>query len=95
MIDLVFKNYTSQKAPKESFFVKVLNAGLKAAKFKGKAEVSVNLVGEGKMRSLNKKHRKKDKPTDVLSFPLGGGNGDIFIYLSIAKKQAKSENMSI
>ena|SRR3989338_1037768 len=95
MIDLVFKNYTSQKAPKESFFVKVLNAGLKAAKFKGKAEVSVNLVGEGKMRSLNKKHRKKDKPTDVLSFPLGGGNGDIFICLSIAKKQAKSENMSI
>ena len=95
MIDLVFKNYTFQKAPKESFFAKVLNAGLKAAKFKGKAEVSVNLVGEGKMRSLNKKHRKKDKPTDVLSFPLGGGNGDIFIYLSIAKKQAKSENMSI
>ena len=95
MIDLVFKNYTSQKAPKESFFVKVLNAGLKAAKLKGKAEISVNLVGAGKIRSLNKKHRSKDKPTDVLSFPLGGGNGDIFICLSIAKKEAKRENVSI
>lgn len=44
---------------------------------------------------MNKKHRKKDKPTDVLSFPLGDGNGDIFICLSIAKKEAKRENISI
>lgn len=96
MIDLVFKNYTSQKAPGESFFVKVINAGLKTTKLKAKkVEISVNLIGEGKIRSLNKKYRNKDKPTDVLLFPLGDGNGDIFICLSIAKKQAKGENVSI
>ena len=95
MIDLVFKNYTSQRAPARIFFVKVINAGLKTTKSKEKIEISVNLAGEGKIRSLNKKHRQKDKPTDVLSFPLGDGNGDIFICLSIAKKEAKRENISI
>ena len=95
-LDLVFKNYTSQKSPGESFFIRVLTAGLKTAKIKSKkVELSVNLVGEGKIKGLNKKHRKKDKPTDVLSFPLGDGNGDIFICLSIAKKEAKRENISI
>ncbi len=95
MIDLVLKNYTSQKSPKESFFVRVLGTAAKELKLKGDLEMSINLVGEGKIRDLNKKHRKKDKPTDVLSFPLGGGNGDIFICLSIAKKEAKRENISI
>ena len=95
MLDLVFKNYTSQKTPGESFFVDVLKTGAKTAKVKNKVEVSVNLVGEGKIKSLNRKHRNKDKATDVLSFPLGDGNGDIFICLPIAKKEAKRENISI
>ncbi|MBI2068864.1 MAG: rRNA maturation RNase YbeY [Candidatus Yanofskybacteria bacterium] len=96
MIDLVFKNHTSQQTPKESFFIGVLNSGLKIAKLKAKkVEVSVNLIGESRIKELNKKYRKKGKPTDVLSFPLGDGNGDIFICLSIAKKEAKRENVSI
>ena len=94
-LDIVFKNHTSQKAPTRIFFAKAVNAGLKTTKSKGKIEISINLVGEGKIRGLNKKHRKKDKPTDVLSFPLGDGNGDIFICLSMAKKKEKGENISI
>ena len=31
-------------------------------------EVSVALVGDARMRALNRKYRRKDKPTDVLSF---------------------------
>ena len=95
MLDLVFKNYTAQRAPAGIFFAKVVNAGLKTTKSKGKIEISVNLVGEGKIKGLNKKHRKKNKSTDVLSFPLGDDSGDIFICLSIAKKEAKRENISI
>ena len=34
------------------------------------AEVAVELVGEGRIRSLNREHRGKDEVTDVLSFPL-------------------------
>lgn len=95
MIDLVFKNWTSQKSSGEKFFVKILERASEVLKLKKKLEISVNLVGESKIKSLNKKYRNKDKATDVLSFPLGDGSGDVFICLSIAKKQAKSENISI
>ena len=33
------------------------------------AELSVALIGNGEMRKLNARYRKKDYPTDVLSFP--------------------------
>ena len=54
-------------------------------------ELSVNIVSSAKMRELNKIHRGKDKPTDVLSFPLGVKHdilylGDIFINRLDAKK---------
>jgi probable rRNA maturation factor len=49
--------------------------------------LGVELVGEGKMRTLNYAHRGIDEATDVLSFPLDGPNraagprelGDVFI----------------
>lgn len=34
--------------------------------------LSVELVGEGRIRELNRKHRGNDEPTDVLSFPIDG-----------------------
>jgi len=34
--------------------------------------VSVVLVGEDEMRSINREHRGIDQPTDVLSFPVDG-----------------------
>jgi probable rRNA maturation factor len=49
--------------------------------------VAVALVGPEEMRSLNRDHRGRDAPTDVLSFPVdeddaGGGPrelGDVFV----------------
>ncbi len=35
-----------------------------------KVEFSLNIVTPAKMQGLNVKHRSKNKPTDVLSFPL-------------------------
>ena len=32
--------------------------------------LSVELVDEGRMRTLNREHRGRDEPTDVLSFPI-------------------------
>ncbi|MEK7582970.1 MAG: rRNA maturation RNase YbeY [Patescibacteria group bacterium] len=54
-------------------------------------ELSVNIVSPQKMRSLNKTYRGKDKPTDVLSFPIRVKHdilylGDIFINRTDAKK---------
>ena len=34
--------------------------------------LSVELVGEARIQELNRDHRDRDRPTDVLSFPLDG-----------------------
>jgi probable rRNA maturation factor len=34
--------------------------------------LAVEIVDEGRIRELNREHRGKDAPTDVLSFPLDG-----------------------
>jgi probable rRNA maturation factor len=54
------------------------------------ATVSLWIVNDEKMRELNRAHRKKDKPTDVLSFPLDRERflGDIVISADTAKRQA-------
>lgn len=38
-------------------------------------EVSILLVDEEEIRELNKRYLKRDRPTDVLSFPMGWGVG--------------------
>jgi probable rRNA maturation factor len=35
--------------------------------------LSVGLAGEERIRELNRVHRGRDEPTDVLSFPVDGG----------------------
>ena len=68
---------------------------------KKKQEFSVLLTNNKKMRNLNDKFRKKNIPTDVLSFPLndkGEKNiyiGDIAISYEIIKQRAKKTNFFI
>lgn len=102
---LVFKNFTTFKSPPGKFFKDILLLGLNELKVDdSRVEISVSLVGESKIRSLNKKYRAKDKITDVLSFPIDmipdsrftiRALGDIFICLPFAKKQAKRENVRV
>jgi probable rRNA maturation factor len=62
------------------------------------AELSVLLVSDPAIRVMNQRHRGQDRPTDVLSFPLGetpGAGaprllGDVVISLPTAARQAKS-----
>jgi len=51
-------------------------------------DLSFAIIGNEESRKLNLKWRKKDKPTDILSFPLGKNEGEIFINLAYAKKRA-------
>ena len=61
--------------------------------------LSIMLVGDTKIQELNREHRGKDKPTDVLSFPLYEPGeapqpqaerllGDVVISVDTAKRQA-------
>ncbi|MEO8093133.1 MAG: rRNA maturation RNase YbeY [bacterium] len=38
----------------------------------GDGHLSVELVGPERIRALNREHRDRDRPTDVLSFPIDG-----------------------
>jgi len=60
------------------------------------SHVNVHLVGDDEIRKLNKKHQKKDYPTDVLSFEIDEKSpddtyylGDIIVNIDQAKRQAK------
>lgn len=69
-------------------------------------EVSVAIVGDRKMRALNKKYRNLDKTTNVLSFSQTEGEGmvinsdklilgDIVISYPVVITEASFENMLV
>lgn len=65
-------------------------------------ELGVVLVGDRRMRQLNKQYRKSDKSTDVLAFPLQEGTGlhtallgDVVISLPMARRQASESRHSL
>ena len=71
----------------EEFLKKISEKVLKREKQENK-NLSIALVGQGRIRELNKKYRGKNRVTDVLSFP-GNGLGEIVICLREVKKNAK------
>jgi len=50
--------------------------------------LSLVFIGDHLSRRLNNTYRDKDKPTNILSFSLDKNEGEIFINLNLAKKQA-------
>lgn len=68
-----------------------------------KVELSLALVNDPTIHALNKEWRRKDKPTDVLAFPLldpvppkpVGMLGDVIISIDTARKQAKQHRRSL
>jgi probable rRNA maturation factor len=56
-------------------------------------EIGILLCGDARIRELNKRHRRTDAPTDVLSFGRGQGEaaaveGDIVISLDALRRNA-------
>ena len=81
------------------YFKKKLNKLNKISSFKKKKqEFSVLLTNNKKMKSLNFKFRKKNKPTDVLSFPFINVEkksvyiGDIAISFEVVNQRSKTSN---
>jgi len=85
-----------------NYFKKKLNKLNKISSFKRrKHEFSVLLTNNKKMKILNFKFRKKNKPTDVLSFPSQYLEkksvyiGDIAISFEIVNQRSKNSNFFI
>lgn len=72
------------------FLEKVVEKTLKILKIKIPG-ISIVLVGDAKIKELNKKYRKRNKVTDVLAFDYG----EIFICLPQAKRQARKLGHSL
>lgn len=83
---LEVNNKTSQKVAKKTF-LSVFKRTLESVSFdclKGRTlELSIALVDEDEMRTLNKQYRRKDRPTDVLSFSEHETSDDICKQISI------------
>jgi probable rRNA maturation factor len=58
--------------------------------------MTVALVPDARVRALNRQYRKKDKATDVLSFPADerGHLGDVVIAAGVARRQARDAGHS-
>ena len=64
------------------FINKILKSFPKKYQFNGKKVIlTVLLSNNKKIKQLNKKFRKKDKPTDILSFPFGKKISKSIVYL--------------
>lgn len=66
------------------------------------SELSIEIVGDGRMRRLNRIYRKKDRTTDVLAFPMRESEspvvtwlGDVVIALPTARRQARQAGHSV
>lgn len=79
---------------------------LKGQQIVGPVEISVAIVGDRKMKDLNKKYRQKEGTTNVLSFPLSEGEatilpkdvlrlGDVVISYPQAIKEAAEEEVMV
>ncbi len=56
--------------------------------------LSLVFIGTSRMRRLNATYRKKDMPTDILSFPLSKTEGEMFINRNVADTKAKDFGLS-
>jgi probable rRNA maturation factor len=64
---------------------------------RARGTMTVAIVSDTRVRALNRKFRRKDKATDVLSFPSGerGYLGDVLISSGVAARQARAAGHSL
>lgn len=57
---------------------------------RARGAMTVAIVPDGRVRALNRRFRRQDGPTDVLSFPADepGQLGDVVIAYGVARRQA-------
>jgi len=70
---------------------------------RARGAVTIAVVPDGRVQQLNRRYRRTDAPTDVLSFPASAGRlsdergylGDVVIAAGVARRQAKQAGHSL
>ena len=90
-MEVTFNNHSGAK------FDRALIRELADRVSRKKWKVSISFISRSAMKELNMKYRKKNRPTDVLSFNMNEGNilGDVVICSSVAKENAKKYGTSL
>lgn len=57
--------------------------------------LSLVLCGDSLAKKINQKYRKKPYAANVLSFPLGANEGEIFLNAQAARREAKEYDVSL
>ncbi len=83
----------------EARLAAAVEAALEASQIAA-AEVSLALVDDDAIRTLNRDHLGHDRPTDVIAFPLWTDGdprvvGDIYIGVDQARRQAMEEQIDL
>lgn len=69
----------------------------RVAPARARGGVTVAIVSDARVHALNRQYRRKDAPTDVLSFPAEepGTLGDVVIAGGVARRQAAAAGHSL
>lgn len=101
-VELLVVNRSGRRAPCTRAGLSALAESILAGEgIRGKAEVSLLYCDDAEIQGLNHEYRKKNTPTDVLSFPCGENVagvqllGDIVISLPTAGRQCASCGSSL
>jgi len=89
-LSVVFLNRQRRRRVSPARLRRVIGGAGAALRVKG--ELSLVLAGDRLLRRLNGTYRGQDRPTDVLSFPGGGGEGglgDVVISVETAERNAR------
>ena len=92
------RTHTGAKLPSVRTLARFLKVAQVAVRLRG--EVNVLLTTDAAMRDLNRRFRRKNKPTDVLSFPAANlvqseEKGDLAISVETALKQSREQGHAL
>jgi probable rRNA maturation factor len=88
VLSIAIVNKTKGKLPRLPF------ARIKNAILGKNYELSVAIVGPNESRKINRTYRGKDKPTNVLSFPLSKSSGELVLTPAIIAREAPQFEVS-
>jgi len=97
-IAVQFKDWAEQLPDVEAIAAQAVKQVLAVLEAPKLGELSIALVNDADIQSLNTEYRDKDKPTNVLSFPDAGPApllGDIVLALETITHEAMEKSISL